>query len=51
MLTAVPTVVVAVRRPDDRPVALPVAIGCLAGAVLLALPDGLLGPVAAARRS
>ena len=34
--------------PDDRPVALPVAIGCLAGAALLALPDGLLGPVAAA---
>jgi hypothetical protein len=48
VLTAAPTVHVAARRPDDRPVALPVAIGCLAGAVLLALPDGLLGPVAAA---
>lgn len=45
LLTALPTVVVAVRRPGDRPVALPVAVGCLAGAALLALPDGLLGPV------
>ncbi|SNR29168.1 SCO7613 C-terminal domain-containing membrane protein [Blastococcus mobilis] len=48
LLTALPTVLVAVRRPDDRPVALPVAIGCLAGAALLALPDGWLGPVGAA---
>lgn len=46
LLTALPTVVVAVRRPDDRAVALPVAVLCLAGAALLALPDGLLGPVA-----
>ncbi|SFF88829.1 SCO7613 C-terminal domain-containing membrane protein [Blastococcus tunisiensis] len=46
LLTALPTVVVAARRPDDRPVALPVAVLCLAGAALLALPDGLLGPVA-----
>ncbi|TQN42457.1 hypothetical protein FHU33_1857 [Blastococcus colisei] len=48
LLTALPTVVVAVRRPDDRPVALPVTVGCLAGATLLALPDGLVGPVGAA---
>jgi hypothetical protein len=48
LLTALPTVYVAARRPDDRPVALPVAIGCLAGAALLALSHGLLGPVAAA---
>jgi hypothetical protein len=48
LLTAVPTVLVAVRRPDDRPVALPVTIGCLAGAALLALPDGLFPPVVAA---
>jgi hypothetical protein len=48
VLTALPTVLVAARRPDDRPVALPVAIGCLAGAALLAIPDGLLGPVVAA---
>ena len=48
VLTAVPTVLVAARRQHDRPVALPVAICCLAGAALLALPDGLLGPVAAA---
>ncbi|UOY02128.1 SCO7613 C-terminal domain-containing membrane protein [Blastococcus sp. PRF04-17] len=48
VLTAVPTVVVAVRRPDDRPVSLPVAVLCLAGAALLALPDGLLSPDGAA---
>jgi hypothetical protein len=48
VLTAVPTVAVAARRKSSRPVALPVAILCLAGAALLALPDGLLGPVAAA---
>ena len=48
VLTAVPTVFVAVRQPDDRPVAVPTAVGCLAGAALLALPDGLLSPVAAA---
>jgi hypothetical protein len=48
VLTALPTVLVAARRPDDRPVALPTAIGCLAGAALLALPDGLIGPVTAA---
>ena len=29
--------------PTSRPVALPTAIGCLAGAALLALPDGMLG--------
>jgi hypothetical protein len=48
VLTAAPTVFVAVHRPEDRPVAVPTALGCLAGAVLLALPDGLLSPVAAA---
>jgi hypothetical protein len=48
VLTAAPTVLVAGRRKDERPVAVPVAILCLAGAALLALPDGLLGPVAAA---
>jgi hypothetical protein len=48
VLTAVSTIAVAAHRPDERPVALPVAIGCLAGAALLALPDGLLTPVAAA---
>jgi hypothetical protein len=48
VLTAVPTVLVAVRRPEDRPVALPVAVLCLAGAALLALPDELLSPAAAA---
>jgi hypothetical protein len=48
VLTAVPTVAVAVRRPDERPVALPVALGCLGGAALFALPDALLTPVGAA---
>lgn len=48
LLTAAPTVLVAVRRPDDRPVALPTAVGCLAGAVLLALAAGSLAPLVAA---
>jgi hypothetical protein len=48
VLTAVPTVFVAVHRPEDRPVAVPTVVGCLAGATLLALPDGLLSPGAAA---
>jgi hypothetical protein len=48
VLTAVPTVAVAIRRPEDRPVAVPTAIGCLAGAAVLALPGDLLSPVAAA---
>ena len=48
VLTAAPTVFVAVHRPEDRPVAVPTALGCLAGAALLALPDGLLSPVATA---
>ncbi|MFP5370867.1 MAG: SCO7613 C-terminal domain-containing membrane protein [Actinomycetes bacterium] len=47
LLTAVPTVLVAVRRPAERPTAVPTAIGCLAGAVLLWLPDGPLPPAAA----
>jgi hypothetical protein len=48
VLTAVPTVFVAVHRPEDRPVAVPTVVGCLAGATLLALPDGPLSPGAAA---
>ena len=44
LLTAIPTALVAFRHPETRPVSLPTAIGCLAGAVLLALPGGLLGP-------
>ncbi|TFV85667.1 hypothetical protein, partial [Blastococcus sp. CT_GayMR16] len=48
LLTAIPTALVAVRRVENRPVALPTAVGCLAGAVLLALPDGLFGPGTAA---
>jgi hypothetical protein len=48
LLTAIPTALVAFRHPESRPVSLPTAIGCLAGAVLLALPGGLLGPGTAA---
>ncbi|MGY2130161.1 SCO7613 C-terminal domain-containing membrane protein [Blastococcus sp. SYSU DS0617] len=48
LLTAVPTVWVAVRRPEDRPLSVPVTVGCLAGAVLLAVPDGVLSPTSAA---
>jgi len=48
LLTAIPTASVAGLRGEDRPVALPTAVGCLGGAVLLAMPDGLLAPVPAA---
>ena len=48
VLTAIPTVLVAFRRGEDRPVAVPTTVGCLAAAALLALPDGLLAPAAAA---
>lgn len=44
LLTAVPTLWVAVLRRDDRPVAVPVAVGCLAAAALLGLPDGWASP-------
>jgi hypothetical protein len=48
LLTAAPTVLVAVHRPDDRHIAVPAAVGCLAGAVLLAVAAGHLGPSIAA---
>jgi hypothetical protein len=48
LLTALPTVWVAVRRPEDRPLALPVTVWSLAGAALLAVPDRVLSPTAAA---
>jgi hypothetical protein len=48
LLTAAPTVLVAVRRPGDRPVAVPTAVGCLTGAVLLAMAAGRLEPLVAA---
>ena len=48
LLTALATVPVVVRRPEERPVALPTVVGCLAGAVLLALPDRILVPAVAA---
>ncbi|MGY1616904.1 SCO7613 C-terminal domain-containing membrane protein [Geodermatophilus sp. SYSU D00691] len=48
LLTAVPTVVVAALQADERGSALPWAVGCLAAAVVLAVPAGWLGPAAAA---
>jgi hypothetical protein len=42
LLTAAPTAFVAARRRDDRPVSIPVAVWCLTGSVLLAIPAGLL---------
>ncbi|WNV73893.1 SCO7613 C-terminal domain-containing membrane protein [Geodermatophilus sp. DSM 44513] len=47
LLTALPCVLVAAVRRDDRPVAVPSAVGCLAGAALVAAATGLL-PVGAA---
>ena len=48
LLTAIPTALVAVHRPEDRPAALPTTVGCLVGAALLALPDRVFGPGTAA---
>ncbi|SNS21994.1 hypothetical protein SAMN06893096_102562 [Geodermatophilus pulveris] len=48
LLTALPCVLVAALRRDDRPVAVPSAVGCLAGAALVATATGLLPPGAAA---
>ncbi|TKJ19232.1 hypothetical protein A6V29_10370 [Blastococcus sp. CCUG 61487] len=45
LLTAVPTAWVALGRRDDRPVAAPTVVGCLAGAALLGLPDGWGSPL------
>lgn len=43
LAAAAPAVLVAARQPADRPGALPVAVGCLAGSALLAEADGTLG--------
>jgi hypothetical protein len=40
LLAALPLVLVAVRRPEERPETTPAAIGCLAAAVLFALAAG-----------
>ncbi|WP_409329328.1 SCO7613 C-terminal domain-containing membrane protein [Trujillonella humicola] len=48
LLTAAPAVVVARRRREDRPAAVPLAVGCLVAAALLAVPAQLLGPAEAA---
>ncbi|SOC49885.1 hypothetical protein SAMN05660748_2619 [Blastococcus aggregatus] len=44
LLTAAPTVWVGASRRDDRPVAAPTAVGCLAAAALFGLPDGWASP-------
>jgi hypothetical protein len=44
LAASVPAVLVAARQPADRPGALPIAVACLTGAVLLAEADDSLGP-------
>jgi hypothetical protein len=44
LTAAAPAVLVAARQPADRPGALPVTVGCLAGSALLAEVDGSLAP-------
>jgi hypothetical protein len=48
LLTAASGLLVAALRPEDRPAALPIAVGCLAGAALVAVSADLLSPAAAA---
>ena len=48
LLTALPSVLVAALRRDDRPVAVPAAVGCLAGAALVAAASGLVSAGVAA---
>jgi hypothetical protein len=48
VLTALPCVLVAALRRDDRPVAVPAAVGCLAAAALVAAASGLVGAGGAA---
>ncbi|WP_091376098.1 SCO7613 C-terminal domain-containing membrane protein [Geodermatophilus sp. DSM 45219] len=48
VLTALPCVLVAALRRDDRPVAAPAAVGCLAAAAVVATASGLVGAGVAA---
>ncbi|WP_448609124.1 SCO7613 C-terminal domain-containing membrane protein [Geodermatophilus sp. URMC 60] len=48
LLTALPCVLVAALRSDDRPVAAPAAVGCLAAAALVAAATGLISAGGAA---
>jgi hypothetical protein len=48
LLTALPCGLVAALRREDRPVAVPAAVGCLAGAALVAAASGLISAGAAA---
>jgi hypothetical protein len=43
VLTALTCVLIAALRDEDRPVAVPAAVGCLAGAALVAAATGLIG--------
>jgi hypothetical protein len=45
LAAAAPAVLVAARQPADRPGALPLTVGCLAGSALLAESDGSLAAV------
>ena len=48
LLTAVPAALVGWARRDERPAAVPAALGCLGAAALLAVPADLLDPAGAA---
>ena len=48
LLTAAPTAVVAWFQPEERRSAVPTAVGCLAGAVLLAVPAAIVDPATGA---
>ncbi|MGY1643762.1 SCO7613 C-terminal domain-containing membrane protein [Geodermatophilus sp. SYSU D00703] len=48
LLTALPSLLVSVLRPDERPVSVPTTVGCGAGAALCAVAADLLSPAAAA---
>lgn len=48
LLTAAPPAVVAWLRPQERPATVPTAVGCLAGATLVAVPAGVVGAGTAA---
>jgi hypothetical protein len=48
LLTAAPSLLVAALRREDRPTAVPTAVGCLAAAALVAVAADLLSPSGAA---
>jgi hypothetical protein len=48
LLTALPSLLVSVLRPDERPASVPTTVGCVAGGALCAIPADMLVPAAAA---